>query len=44
MDTGEYKFRGQGIVITKTEGPGKIIISEEEILKEINSYDTSYAK
>ena len=36
MDTGEYKFRGQGIVITQAEGPGKIIISEEEILKEIN--------
>ena len=36
MDTGEYKFRGQGIIITQTEAPEKIIISEEEILKEIN--------
>jgi hypothetical protein len=36
MDTGEYKFRGQGIVITQAKDPGKIIISEEEILKEIN--------
>ena len=36
MDTGEYKFRGQGIVITQAEAPEKIIISEEEILKEIN--------
>ena len=37
MDTGEYKFKGQGILITQTEVPdGKIVISEEEILKEIN--------
>ena len=37
MDTGEYKFKGQGVVITQGEVPdGKIIISEEEILKEIN--------
>ena len=37
MDTGEYKFRGQGIVITQAEIPdGKIIINEEEIIKEIN--------
>ena len=37
METGEYKFRGQGVVITQGEVPdGKIIISEEEILKEIN--------
>jgi len=37
MDTGEYKFKGQGVVITQGELPdGKIIISEEEILKEIN--------
>ena len=37
IDTGEYKFRGQGIIITQTEIPkGKIVISEEEILKEIN--------
>ena len=36
MDTGEYKFRGQGIVITQAEVPKKIIITEEDILKEIN--------
>ena len=37
MATGEYKFRGQGIVITQAEVPeGKIIINEEDILKEIN--------
>ena len=37
MDTGEYKFRGQGVIITQGEVPGgKIAISEEEILKEIN--------
>ena len=37
MDTGEYKFRGQGIIITQAEVPeGKIIINEEDILKEIN--------
>jgi len=37
MDTGEYKFRGQGIVITQAQVPvGKIVISEEDILKEIN--------
>ena len=37
MDTGEYKFKGQGVIITQGEVPdGKIIISEEEILKEIN--------
>ena len=36
MDTGEYKFRGQGIVISQAEVPQKIVISEEEILKEIN--------
>ena len=37
MDTGEYKFKGQGVVITQGEVPdGKIIISEEEILKEIS--------
>jgi len=36
MDTGEYKFRGQGFVITQGEVPdSKIVISEEEILKEI---------
>ena len=36
MDTGEYKFKGQGVVITQGEIPdGKVIISEEEILKEI---------
>ena len=36
MDTGEYKFRGQGVVITQGEVPdSKVIISEEEILKEI---------
>lgn len=36
METGEYKFRGQGIAISQTQVPQKIIISEEEILKEIN--------
>ena len=37
MDTGEYKFKGQGVIITQGQVPdGKIIISEEEILKEIN--------
>ena len=36
MDTGEYKFQGQGIIITHSEAPQKIVISEEEILKEIN--------
>ena len=37
METGEYKFRGQGIIITQAEVPeGKIIINEEDILKEIN--------
>ena len=37
MDTGEYKFKGQGVIITQGEVPdGKIIINEEEILKEIN--------
>ena len=36
METGEYKFTGQGILITQAEIPQKIIISEEEILKEIN--------
>lgn len=37
METGEYKFRGQGIVITqKGEVEENIAISEEEILKEIN--------
>ena len=36
MDTGEYKFRGQGIIITQAEVPKKIIITEEDILKEIN--------
>ena len=36
MDTGEYKFRGQGIIITQNEVPKKIVITEEDILKEIN--------
>ena len=37
MDTGEYKFRGQGIIITQAQEPvGKITITEEDILKEIN--------
>ena len=36
METGEYKFTGQGILITQAEIPQKVIISEEEILKEIN--------
>ena len=36
MDTGEYKFRGQGIIITQTDVPKKIVITEEDILKEIN--------
>lgn len=37
MDTGEYKFRGQGIAITQNGAlEEKIEISEEEILKEIN--------
>ena len=36
METGEYKFTGQGILIKQAEIPQKIIISEEEILKEIN--------
>lgn len=37
MDTGEYKFIGQGIAITQNGAlEEKIEISEEEILKEIN--------
>ena len=36
METGEYKFRGQGIMITHAVPEGKVVISEEEILKEIN--------
>ena len=36
MNTGEYKFRGQGIVISQSEIPQKILIREEDILKEIN--------
>ena len=37
METGEYKFKGQGIIITqKGSLEDNIIISEEEILKEIN--------
>ena len=37
METGEYKFKGQGIIITqKGAAEGSIEISEEEILKEIN--------
>ncbi len=36
METGEYKFRGQGIMITNAVPEAKVVISEEEILKEIN--------
>ena len=37
METGEYKFKGQGIIITqKGSLEENIVISEEEILKEIN--------
>lgn len=37
METGEYKFKGQGIVITqKGSLEEKVTISEEEILNEIN--------
>ena len=37
METGEYKFKGQGIIITqKGSLEGNLEISEEEILKEIN--------
>ena len=37
METGEYKFKGQGIIITqKGSLEGNVEISEEEILKEIN--------
>ena len=37
METGEYKFKGQGIIITqKGTLEDNIVISEEEILKEIN--------
>ena len=37
METGEYKFKGQGIVITQKGAlEENIQISEEEILKEIN--------
>ena len=37
METGEYKFKGQGIVITQKGGlEENVKISEEEILKEIN--------
>ena len=37
METGEYKFKGQGIIITqKGSLEGNMEISEEEILKEIN--------
>ena len=36
METGEYKFQGQGIVITQIGNiENKVVISEEEILKEI---------
>ena len=37
METGEYKFKGQGIIITqKGTLEEKVDINEEEILKEIN--------
>ena len=36
METGEYKFRGQGILITHAVPEVKVVINEEEILKEIN--------
>ena len=37
METGEYKLKGQGIIITqKGSLEGNLEISEEEILKEIN--------
>ena len=37
METGEYKFKGQGIIITqKGSLEGNLEITEEEILKEIN--------
>ena len=37
METGEYKFKGQGIIITqKGSLEGNVEISEEEILPEIN--------
>ena len=36
METGEYKFRGQGILVTQAVPEAKVVISEEEILKEIN--------
>ena len=37
METGEYKFKGQGIIITqKGSLEGNVEITEEEILKEIN--------
>ena len=37
MDTGEYTFKGQGVIITQGEIPEQnFIISEEEIQKEIN--------
>ena len=37
MSTGEYKFRGQGIIITQKKGMKEnIVFSEDEILKEIN--------
>ena len=37
METGEYQFKGQGIIITqKGTLEDNIVISEEEILKEIN--------
>ena len=37
METGEYKFKEQGIIITqKGNLEDNIVISEEEILKEIN--------
>lgn len=37
METGEYKFKGQGIIITQKGAlEGNVEINEEEILKEIN--------
>ena len=37
METGEYKFKGQGIIITQKGAlEEKVDINEEEILKEIN--------
>ena len=44
MNTGEYKFRGQGIVISQSEIPQQIVISEEDILKEINRRKNKHKK